>query len=261
MPHRVNTKDGRRHVQIAPVKLLRPETNLRKSNPDRMFAKSFTDDMKNIDEQFGNAAVTYLSFDDKAKVPIGLTAAKAQAPLLMHVEYKVRLNDHDFVIGGQHKLIPSVYAECEITQEGKVSYSGDTHISIRSGKHDSSTAYTHHHDIMNLFESKAIKRKSILVLESDGAQDVTPRYPKGLACAVALFKKLGLDALIHGVNAAGLSAFNPGERRMAPLSHDLSGIIISYSYSNCTLNAFFRFLTEEKSKLYNNALGTAVSKH
>jgi hypothetical protein len=93
---------------------------------------------------------------------------------------------------------------------------------------------------MNLFESKAIKRKSILVLESDGAQDVTPRYPKGLACAVALFKKLGLDALIHGVNAAGLSAFNPGERRMAPLSHDLSGNNYIYLWSkNCKTALFF----------------------
>ena len=98
MPNRVDTRDGRRHVQIAPVKLLRPETNLRKSNPDRMYAKSFTDDMKNIDEQFGNAAVTYLSFDDKAKVPIGLTAAKSQAPLLMHVEYKVNINGIQYFV-------------------------------------------------------------------------------------------------------------------------------------------------------------------
>ena len=51
MPNRVDTKDGRQHVNIAPVKLLRPEANLRKSNPDRMFAKSFTDDMKNLEEQ------------------------------------------------------------------------------------------------------------------------------------------------------------------------------------------------------------------
>ena len=30
------------------------------------------------------------------------------------------------------------------------------------------------------------------------------------------------------VNAAGLSAFNPVERRMAPLSHDLCGIILPH---------------------------------
>ena len=43
-----------------------------------------------------------------------------------------------------------------------------------------------------------------------------------------LFKKLGLDVLIHVVNAAGLSAFNPAERRMSPLSHDLAGIILPH---------------------------------
>ena len=34
--------------------------------------------------------------------------------------------------------------------------------------------------------------------------------------------------MVHGVNAAGLSAFNPVERRMAPLSHDLSGVVLPH---------------------------------
>ena len=133
------------------------------------------------------------------------------------------MNDHDFVKGGRHNLIPSVYAVCEITEDGKVSYSGDTFINIRSGKHDSSSAFSHHYDLTELFQSGAIKRKPILVLESDGACDVAPRFPNTLACMVALFILLDLDTLFHGVNAAGLSAFNPVERKMAPLSHDLSG--------------------------------------
>ena len=142
------------------------------------------------------------------------------------------MNDHDFVVGGRHQLIPSVYAVCEITPDGKVSYSGDTFISIRSAKHDSSTTYTHHYDLTNLFENGDIKRKPILILESDGASDVAPRFPKTLACWIALFKFLKLDALYHGVNASGLSAFNPGERRMAPLSHDLSGNLPLDFYSS-----------------------------
>ena len=48
------------------------------------------------------------------------------------------------------------------------------------------------------------------MFETDGAQDEAPRFPKVLNCAIALFKLLKLDALIHAVNAAGLSAFNPG---------------------------------------------------
>ena len=33
------------------------------------------------------------------------------------------------------------------------------------------------------------------------------RYPKPLAVAIYLFKELKLDALLHGINASGLSAF------------------------------------------------------
>ena len=66
------------------------------------------------------------------------------------------------------------------------------------------------------------------MIQTYGAQDEAPRFPKPLNSAVSLFKELKLDALIHGVNAAGLSAFNPVERRMAPLSHDLIGIILPH---------------------------------
>ena len=52
--------------------------------------------MKEIDVLFGSEAVNYLSCDDKAKVHLGKTAAKAQAPIMMHVAYKIRLPDHDF---------------------------------------------------------------------------------------------------------------------------------------------------------------------
>ena len=100
------------------------------------------------------------------------------------------MNDHDFVLGGRHNLIPSVYAVCEITSEGKVSYSGDTFIKIRSGKHDSSTAYTHHFDLTRLFDSGSIKRKPILIIETDGAQDEAPRFPKPLACAISQFNPI-----------------------------------------------------------------------
>ena len=50
---------------------------------------------------------------------------------------------------------------------------------------------------------------------------------------VLAFYRLKLDVFLHGVNAAGLSAFNPVERRMAPLSHDLAGMILPHdSYGN-----------------------------
>ena len=46
--------------------------------------------------------------DDKAKVPIGVTAANNQTQLLMHMEYQVTLLDNDFVVGFKHELNSSV---------------------------------------------------------------------------------------------------------------------------------------------------------
>ena len=74
----------------------------------------------------------------------------------MHIDYKVRLPDHNFVVGDRHKLIPSAYGVCNILPNGKVSYSGNTFIRLRSGKHDSSTAYTHAYDLNELFQENLI---------------------------------------------------------------------------------------------------------
>ena len=169
-PKRKNTIEGKRHVKCLPIKLLRPEHNLRKVNIDRMYAKSLIDDIHDIDSLFGPDCVTVLSMDDKARIPLGIVAAHLQSPIIMSMEYKVRLLDHDFAVANRHKLIPSVYAECEIKKDGSLSYSGNTFIRIRSGKHDTSNAGTHAYDIRELFDSEAVMNKPILLLETDGAQ-------------------------------------------------------------------------------------------
>ena len=168
--------------------IFRAENDNRKENVDRMFAKSGCDDAFALYLLFGPDASVVLSNDDKARIPLGLTAANKQAPILMHMSYKVRLADHDFTIAKGHKLIPSVYAECVVLEDGKVSYSGTTHVRIRSGKHDSSTARTHAYDIRELFLSGSIKKKPIVIISTDGGPDESPRYPKTLMAAVSLFK-------------------------------------------------------------------------
>ena len=198
-----------------------------------MFAKSFMDDMFEVCELFGSKSVLVLSIDDKARVKLGLAAASLQSPMLMSMDYKVRLTDHSFVAGESHSLIPSVYGVCEIDEKGCLTYSGNTFIRVRSGKHDSSTPFTHAYDIRELFKCEQIKLKPIVMFMPDGASDEAPRFPKPLQTGVALFKELKLDVLLHGVNAASLSAFNPVERRMAPLSHDIAGVILQHdSYGN-----------------------------
>ena len=116
LPGRGNTSEGYQHVQTVPVKLIRPENNLPKKNKDRMFAKSYMDNLINVCKFFGPQSVLFLSNDDKARVLLGLAAAFLQAPMLMHMEYEVRLPDHNFVLGPRHALIPSVYGVCEIKE-------------------------------------------------------------------------------------------------------------------------------------------------
>ena len=43
--------------------------------------------------------------------------------------------------------------------------------------------------------------------------------------------------MIHGVNASGLSAFNPGERRMAPLSRLLTGVLLRHDIHGTHLDS------------------------
>ena len=48
---------------------------------------------------FSDENVFFLSADDKARVPLGLPVSKKQTAILMHLEYKVTLPDHEFPIG------------------------------------------------------------------------------------------------------------------------------------------------------------------
>ena len=150
---------------------------------------------------FGRDSVIVLSIDDKAKVPIGITAAIKQAPMVMHMIYEIRLPDYDFIVATSHKLTPSVYADCEITRSSSKSdfniYGGPMHIIIRSGKHDSSTAYTHGRDFDQLltpneFGTAGVTKKNgqvkpIVISFVDGRPDENPRFPKTLDVVIDHF--------------------------------------------------------------------------
>ena len=49
---------------------------------------------------------------------------------------------------------------------------------------------------------------------------------KTIKCSVSYFLKYNLDAFYLATNAPGRSAFDRVERRMAPLSHDLAGVVL-----------------------------------
>ncbi|KAJ8890969.1 hypothetical protein PR048_010478 [Dryococelus australis] len=181
LPRRTDTREAKRHVVTVPVKLGRLEADHHKAHHDQYFCVASIRSPETEASVLGPHYVNFLSQDDKARVPIGLIAANKQAPLVMHVEYKVSLPDHDFVVASGHKLIPSVYALCEVkpNEIGRpeaVSYSGPTYIAIRSGKHSSSTATSHAQDLDTLLTLEPFynfmtngdgKVKPVLIISSD----------------------------------------------------------------------------------------------
>ena len=141
VPRRADSVHGKRHVETVPVKLAKAKNTARNRHEDANFTFATKGYMKCIASHFGKDVVFAVSIDDKAKVPIGITAAKLPAPLVMDMEYQVL---HDFVKGGKHKLIPTVYAACQIKapatkKDPEILYSGPMYICIQSLKHDSST--------------------------------------------------------------------------------------------------------------------------
>lgn len=251
LPKRSSSLEGQRHFTTVPVKLIRAQNDRHEKHIDGQFCTATIRHLEELSSILGPNEVCFVSQDDKARVPIGLTAANKQGPLLMHVEYKVTLPDHDWVIAARHKLIPSVYAGIHINSNGlgkkeAVGYSGPTYIGIRSGKHASSTAFSHALDfekLLNVKEFDEITKtgidrvvKPIFVFTVDGGPDENPRYQKVIKAAVHHFSRHDLDALFIATNAPGRSAFNRVERKMAFLSNELSGLILPYDTYGSHLN-------------------------
>lgn len=110
LPWRSSSLEGKRHVFTVPVKLIRAQNDLHSKHIDGPFFTATFRYMESLASLLGPQEACFLSQDDKARVPIGITAANKQSPMIMHVEYRVSLPDHDWVVAEQHKLIPSVYA-------------------------------------------------------------------------------------------------------------------------------------------------------
>ncbi|KZR95977.1 Uncharacterized protein APZ42_009943, partial [Daphnia magna] len=197
--------------------------------------------------------------------PDWCNCGKQTEPSLMHVEYRVSLPDHDWVVAEKHKLIPSVYAGIQIHPNGFVnrecvSYSGPTY--IRSGKHSSSTALSHAIDfekLLNLKEFAEITRcgldqlvKPIVIFTVDGGPDENPRYQKVIQIAIHHFVNHNLDGLFVATHAPGRSAFNRVERKMAPLSKELSGLILPHDHFGTHLVNSGRTIDDElEEKILN----------
>ena len=123
------------------MKLLRSENPKHSSHVGAMITYSTIRHLNEVAGFLGPEEVVFHSQDNKAKVPIGLTAANKQTSLVMHVKYKVKL------IAKQHKLVSSVTGDMQVKAKtfssDALTYSGPTYIGIRSAKHLESRAYNH----------------------------------------------------------------------------------------------------------------------
>ena len=97
LPQNHRTIEGKRHVTTAPIKLYKSQNSRHASRPSKKFVRASIRSLEELAAILSPAEVTLHSQDDKAKVPIGLTTASKQAPMLMHTEYLVTLPDHELL--------------------------------------------------------------------------------------------------------------------------------------------------------------------
>ena len=65
-PRNQNTVEGKKHVNTVPVKLTRPQNNLRKKHPDRMFAAETSKGIETLCQILGPESCLYVSQDEKS---------------------------------------------------------------------------------------------------------------------------------------------------------------------------------------------------
>ena len=90
-PRRGDTREGKRHLHSVPVKLCRAQNNQHRQHQDAYFAAATINNMRTLASFMGDESVFFLSMDDKARVPIGITAASKQVSYSI---YFVSVSNH-----------------------------------------------------------------------------------------------------------------------------------------------------------------------
>ena len=86
------------------VKLIRSQNNCHVKHIDGRFCTFTIKHLEPLSSLFGSKQVYLISHSYKAHVPIGITPANSQSPMLMHAKYRVTLPDPDWVIAPRNKL-------------------------------------------------------------------------------------------------------------------------------------------------------------
>ncbi|CAG8846408.1 23185_t:CDS:2, partial [Gigaspora margarita] len=90
--------------------------------------------------------------------------------------------------------------------------------------------------------------KPVVLMLADGGPDENPCYKKTIQVIIEHFIKYNLDTIIAVCFALHQSVSNPVERRMAPLSHDLAGIILPHDTFGSHLDEQLKTTDDELEK-------------
>ncbi|KAF6207031.1 hypothetical protein GE061_018269 [Apolygus lucorum] len=246
LPVGFSPEQGLRYETTVPVRLCHAQTG--KEHVDHKFCAATLNSLECLASILGSKQVAMVSQDSRARVPLAISAAGKQAPILMRMEYH-DAPEQEFVAPSRHKLHLNVFAGITVQDElmgvsEAVGFSGPTYISIRPSKNTSSLAASSAMDLERLLWLPAFqdmmrvdgKLKPVLMLTVYGGPDESPRYPKAIHQAVHMFKKYDLDAFYMSVPAPGKSACNKVERRLAPLSRELFGVVLPHDPFGSHLN-------------------------
>ena len=99
---------------------------------------------------------------------------------------------------------------------------------------------SHAYNLQELLKCQLIPKKPVLLMIIYGAFGEAPGF--------SLFWEFDLDAVIHGVNATGLSAFDHVESRMAPLLHDIAGLVLPHDSFGSYFHAYKKTIDEDLEK-------------
>jgi hypothetical protein len=81
-------------------------------------------------------------------------------------------------------------------------------------------------EVLKVVETSGEDVKPVVILLVDGGPDANLRYLKTLRTAIGHFKRNNFDSIFITYHAPGQSALNAARCRMAPLSHDVSRLIL-----------------------------------
>ncbi|CAG8765870.1 7007_t:CDS:2 [Cetraspora pellucida] len=120
-----------------------------------------------------------MSQDDKAKVPLGISAVSRTFQAIQSINEPVIVPDHDFPVVLQQKLVPSVYLIIDSSDTNNMLRSGQLSIYIRPQYEIETSSITHMNDLYSLMNNGHFdnmlkvdnKIRPIWVLLVDGGLD------------------------------------------------------------------------------------------